>query len=116
MKITEYPRSVIIFGIFCFLTHSIFLQTVLDFFIIALSIFFVIKIINRFRRKQEEPKAPPAPTKEEILLTEIRDLIAKQAKSDAQLSPDSTSLLSADEPSQETVPPEPSKPQTSPDP
>ena len=86
----------------------------LDFFIIALSIFFVIKIINRFRRKQEEPKAPPAPTKEEILLTEIRDLMAKQAQPDTS-SAASTPLLSTEEPSHGAILPEPSKPQTSPD-
>lgn len=61
------------------LTYGMFLQTVLDFLIIAFSIFLVIKIINKFHRKKEEaPAPPPAPTKEEVLLTEIRDLMAKQ--------------------------------------
>ena len=65
------------------LAYGMFLQTILDFLIIAFSIFLVVKLMNKFRRKKEEaPVAPPAPSKEEILLTEIRDLMAKQV--DAQ--------------------------------
>lgn len=61
------------------LAYGMFLQTVLDFLIIAFSIFLVIKLINKFHRKKEEtPAPPPAPSKEEVLLTEIRDLMAKQ--------------------------------------
>lgn len=64
------------------LNYGMFLQTVFDFAIIATAIFFVIKGINGlkdgFSKKEEvvveEPKAPE-PTKEEILLTEIRDLL-----------------------------------------
>ncbi|HLP54517.1 MAG TPA: large-conductance mechanosensitive channel protein MscL [Fluviicola sp.] len=58
-----------------------FIQTVLEFLIIAFSIFMVIKAMNRMsnlRKKQESEAAPapePLPTKEEILLTEIRDLL-----------------------------------------
>ena len=53
-----------------------FIQTVVDFLIIGVSIFFVIKAMNKMsRKKAEEPAAPPAPTKEETLLTEIRDLL-----------------------------------------
>ena len=69
------------------LSYGIFLQTVLDFFIIALSIFLFIKLINRFHRKKEEaPKPSPQPSKEEILLTEIRDLMAQQVQPSAQSS------------------------------
>ena len=54
-------------------------EPVIDFFIIAFTIFVCIKIIGKFRRKKEEaPAAPPAPSKEEVLLTEIRDLLAEQ--------------------------------------
>lgn len=51
---------------------GLFLQTVIDFTLIAFSIFIVIKLINMMQKKQEEA---PKPTQEEILLTEIRDLL-----------------------------------------
>jgi len=58
-----------------------FLQVCFDFLIVAFAIFLLIKVINTARKKQEEaaaaPPAPPAPTKEETLLTEIRDLLKK---------------------------------------
>ncbi|NLD23848.1 MAG: large-conductance mechanosensitive channel protein MscL [Bacteroidales bacterium] len=57
-----------------------FIQVVIDFLIVGVSIFFVIKAMNSMKRKKEEepaPAAPPAPTKEEALLTEIRDLLKK---------------------------------------
>ena len=52
---------------------------ILDFIIIAFSVFCMVKAINSLHRKKEEapkaPPAPPAPSKEELLLTEIRDLL-----------------------------------------
>ena len=55
-----------------------FLQAAFDFIIIALAVFMVIKAINASKRKEEAaPPAPPVPTKEETLLTEIRDLLKK---------------------------------------
>jgi len=58
--------------------YGMFINTVLDFVIIAFAIFMVIKGMNRLKRKQEEaPKEPPAPPKQEVLLTEIRDLLKK---------------------------------------
>jgi large conductance mechanosensitive channel len=57
-----------------------FLQVTFDFLIVAFSVFLVIKAIVIAKRKEEAapaPPAPPAPTKEEILLTEIRDLLKK---------------------------------------
>ena len=55
-----------------------FLQILLEFMIVAFAIFMVVKAVNRMREKQEAaPAAPPAPSKEEILLTEIRDLLKK---------------------------------------
>jgi large conductance mechanosensitive channel len=50
-----------------------FLQTCLDFVIIAWAIFVAVKVINRLKR--EEPAAPPAPPRQEQLLEEIRDLL-----------------------------------------
>ena len=56
-----------------------FIQTVLDFLIIAFAIFMVIKGMNSLKRKQEEaPAQPPAPSKEEVLLTEIRDALRQK--------------------------------------
>ena len=58
------------------LNYGTFLQTVFDFLIIAFSIFMAVKAINRLKRKEAEaPTAPPAPTKQELLLEEIRDLL-----------------------------------------
>lgn len=61
--------------------YGVFLQTTIDFIIISTVIFFAIKGINTLRKKQEEaPATPPAPTKEEELLTEIRDLLKEKNK------------------------------------
>jgi len=57
------------------INYGNFLQVALDFIIVAVSIFLIIKAINVARRKQEA--AAPPPTTEEILLTEIRDLLRK---------------------------------------
>jgi large conductance mechanosensitive channel len=53
-----------------------FLQTCLDFLIIAWAIFVAVKLINRLRK--EEPAAPAAPPKQEVLLEEIRDILKKR--------------------------------------
>jgi large conductance mechanosensitive channel len=56
-----------------------FLTIVLNFAIIAFVLFMVVRGINRLQRKEDaKPAAPPAPTKEEVLLTEIRDILAKR--------------------------------------
>ncbi len=63
------------------LNYGNFLQTVFDFLIIAFAIFLFIKTLNNFYKKKEEEPAPapePEPTKEELLLTEIRDLLKEQ--------------------------------------
>ncbi len=53
-----------------------FIQVVVDFLIIAFAIFMVIKAMNSAKKKEEaKPTAPPAPSKEEVLPTEIRDLL-----------------------------------------
>jgi large conductance mechanosensitive channel len=57
-----------------------FLQTVVDFLIIAWAIFMVVKGMNRMKKKEEaKPAAPPAPPKQEVLLEEIRDLLKSRA-------------------------------------
>lgn len=58
--------------------YGAFLQNTFDFVIIALAIFMMIKAMNNMKKKEEEaPAVPPEPTKEEKLLTEIRDLLKK---------------------------------------
>lgn len=62
------------------INYGNFIQTTVDFVIIAFAIFMMIKGMNRLIRKNEVPAeapAPPAPTREEVLLTEIRDLLKK---------------------------------------
>jgi len=60
------------------LRYGAFIQTVVDFVIIAFAIFMAIKAINHLKRKEAEaPSAPPAPSKEELLLTEIRALLTE---------------------------------------
>ncbi len=54
-----------------------FLQAVVDFFIIAIAIFFMVKGINKFRGSKPE-EAPPPPAEDVVLLTEIRDILKKQ--------------------------------------
>jgi len=57
--------------------YGIFINTVLDFVIVAFAIFLVIRGLNRLKRKQEAapPPPPPGPTPDQKLLTEIRDLL-----------------------------------------
>lgn len=56
--------------------YGAFIQAIVDFLIIGTAIFLVIKGMNSMKRKKEEaPAAAPEPTKEEVLLTEIRDLL-----------------------------------------
>ncbi|MFD0794174.1 large-conductance mechanosensitive channel protein MscL [Mucilaginibacter litoreus] len=54
-----------------------FINSIIQFLIVAFCIFLVVKAINSLKREKEvAPSVPPAPTKEEVLLTEIRDLLA----------------------------------------
>jgi len=66
------------------LNYGMFIQTAVDFLIIAFAIFMVIKAINRMKRKEEEVEAQPAPAPEPsaevTLLTEIRDLLQQNQK------------------------------------
>jgi len=60
------------------LNYGNFLQVTFDFLIIAFAVFMVIKALSAAKRKEETaPSAPPAPTKDQVLLTEIRDLLKK---------------------------------------
>lgn len=66
------------------ITYGNFLQAVLNFLIMALVVFCMVKAINAFHRKKEAappvvPPAPPEPSREELLLTEIRDLLKEKA-------------------------------------
>ncbi|MCK9156231.1 MAG: large-conductance mechanosensitive channel protein MscL [Paludibacteraceae bacterium] len=64
------------------LNYGNFLQVTFDFLIVAVAIFLFVKLINSLNRKKEEVPAPapaaPEPTKEEVLLTEIRDLLKEK--------------------------------------
>lgn len=58
--------------------YGVFLQNILDFFIIAFSIFLVVRGINRFKKKEQVAAAtPPKPDNKEALLIEIRDLLKR---------------------------------------
>lgn len=64
------------------INYGIFIQNIIDFIIIALSIFVALRVIMKFKKKEETaPAAPPAPSAEETLLTEIRDLLKKDVDS-----------------------------------
>ncbi|MCA1746156.1 MAG: large-conductance mechanosensitive channel protein MscL [Bacteroidales bacterium] len=72
---TEIPEVAIGYGVF--------LNTILTFIIVALAIFIIVKKYNNLKSRMEKkeaeaPAAPPAPSKEEVLLTEIRDLLSKK--------------------------------------
>jgi large conductance mechanosensitive channel len=58
------------------LKYGVFINTVLDFLIIAFAIFLVIKVMNAM--KKEAPPAPAGPTREQVLLTEIRDALQRR--------------------------------------
>ncbi len=61
------------------LNYGQFIQNVVDFIIVAFCIFLMVKGIMKLKKKKEEaPAAPPAPSKEELLLTEIRDLLKEK--------------------------------------
>jgi large conductance mechanosensitive channel len=60
--------------------YGMFINTVLDFTIVAFAIFMVIKALNKLKRQQAaQPPAPPAPSPQEKLLTEIRDVLKAQS-------------------------------------
>ncbi len=61
------------------ITYGNFIQAVLNFLVMALIVFLMVKAINRLHKKEEAPPPPPpGPSKEELLLTEIRDLLKER--------------------------------------
>lgn len=63
------------------LNYGLFLQSVVNFFIISFSIFLFVKLINHFKRQEKNNKEPEMIDKKEQLLTEIRDLLKKNETS-----------------------------------
>jgi large conductance mechanosensitive channel len=60
--------------------YGIFIQRIIDFLIIGFAIFMIVRTYNNMQKKEEEaPAAPPAPSAEEVLLGEIRDLLKNQS-------------------------------------
>jgi len=59
------------------INYGLFIQSMIDFLIIAFCIFLVIKLINKAKKEKTKEAEPPKPSKEEILLAEIRDLLKK---------------------------------------
>ncbi len=68
-----------------YLTYGNFISAVINFLILAVVVFLIVKIVNKLTelgKKKEEPPAPPAPpapSAEEVLLTEIRDLLRQKS-------------------------------------
>ena len=61
------------------INYGSFIQSIVDFLIISVSIFLFVKLLSSFSKKEEKIDAPPAPSKEELLLTEIRDLLKQKS-------------------------------------
>lgn len=56
-----------------------FIQAIFNFIVMAFAVFLIVKVVNALHKKKDEaPAAPPAPSKEEVLLTEIRDILASK--------------------------------------
>lgn len=61
------------------INYGVFVQAMLDFTVVAFAVFIAVKAINSMRKKEAAaPSAPAAPSKEQVLLTEIRDLLKQQ--------------------------------------
>ena len=72
LKAAEASKPAVVIG------YGLFLNTLINFVIVAFAIFMMIKGLNAMKKKEEAkpaPAAPPAPTREQILLAEIRDLL-----------------------------------------
>lgn len=60
------------------INYGLFVNAVIKFLIVAFAVFILVKQVNRFRRKQEDaPAPPPEPSRSEVLLAEIRDLLKR---------------------------------------
>lgn len=63
------------------LKYGVFVQSVFDFLIVAIAVFMMVKVINRLKRTEAAAPPPPSePTREEILLSEIRDILRDQKR------------------------------------
>jgi large conductance mechanosensitive channel len=61
------------------INYGLFINTIIDFIIIAFCIFMIVKMMNNMKKKEEAKPAPaPAPNKQEVLLEEIRDILQKK--------------------------------------
>jgi large conductance mechanosensitive channel len=61
------------------IAYGQFINNVISFIVVAWAVFLLVKAMNNFKKKQEAaPAAPPAPTKDQVLLTEIRDLLSRR--------------------------------------
>lgn len=76
----KYPLGTTATGELVMLKYGAFLQTLFDFLIIALVLFIAIRAINKLKKQPAAPAAPPPPPREEVLLQEIRDILARQAR------------------------------------
>ena len=81
LKIVLAPEDVATKTAEVAIAYGSFINTIIQFVIVAMAVFLLVKLVNAARRKEAEgpaPSAPPAPTPSEELLTEIRDLLAAQ--------------------------------------
>ena len=84
--IVDAEGNEIVQEVYNYLTYGNFISAVINFLILALVVFWIVKLMNKLtemaKKKEEEapaaPPAPPEPTKEELLLTEIRDLLKEK--------------------------------------
>jgi large conductance mechanosensitive channel len=63
------------------LKYGVFINTIIEFAIVAFAVFLLVKAINSARREEAAAPAPPAPSAQEVLLAEIRDLLRAQRRS-----------------------------------
>ena len=88
------------------LNYGMFIQKIVEFLIISLSVFILVKVLNMLRRKrtkqEEEKKEPPKPSDEVLLLTEIRDLLKRENAPAA----DASAAVESDEYAKENQPAE----------
>lgn len=75
-QITMSDLSITVAG--AVITYGNFIQAILNFLVMSFVVFCLVKAINRLHKKEEAPKAPPKPSNEEVLLTEIRDLLKER--------------------------------------
>ncbi|MBQ8974294.1 MAG: large-conductance mechanosensitive channel protein MscL [Oscillospiraceae bacterium] len=72
MEGEEVVKEAVVLGL------GTFISAIINFILIALIVFAIVKAFNKFHKKEEEAPAPEEPSKEEVLLTEIRDLLKKK--------------------------------------